>query len=277
MEFNIGIDVGASFIKAGLVNENNEIILRKTMKTPKEYKYILDVCAEIIKEFQNEKDSIKTIGIGVPGLIGKKGEILFCDNLNISNVDLAGDLEKLIYKKVLVENDADCALIGEYIKGKAKGYENIVMLTLGTGIGSSVMMNGKLIKGTELGHMTICLDGEKCSCGSKGCLEAYCSLKKLGEDPRDTLQMDSKEKRRLVNIYIKGITAGIRNLILAYSPEIVLLGGGLSNYADRLIELINIEMKTYGYDYSLRKATIEKASLLNDAGLIGAGSLDLFV
>lgn len=72
MEFNIGIDVGASFIKAGLVNENNEIILRKTMKTPKEYKYILDVCAEIIKEFQNEKDSIKTIGIGVPGLIGKK-------------------------------------------------------------------------------------------------------------------------------------------------------------------------------------------------------------
>ena len=99
MEINIGIDVGASFIKAGLINENNEIILRKTIKSPKEYQRILDVCAEIINEFQNEKDNIKTIGIGVPGLIGKKGEILFCDNLNISNVDMAGDLGKLIHKK----------------------------------------------------------------------------------------------------------------------------------------------------------------------------------
>jgi len=266
MEYSVGIDIGASYIKAGLVDEKYNIEMRKQVKAPKGYKGILEEVINLIENILTKRERISNIGIGVPGLIDKNGKILFCDNLDIENEDMVKDIENRIKRKVYIENDADCALIGEYLDGAAKGYDNVLMLTLGTGIGSSVLMNGQMLLGTELGHMTICLEGKECTCGSRGCLEAYCK----------SHMMENDGDKKKVNDYVKALTAGIRNGILAYDPEIVILGGGISSYGDKLINLINYEMNNYGYDYRLGKAKIKTASLLNDAGIVGASSLNLF-
>ena len=272
MKYSIGIDLGASYIKAGFVDEEYNIVTRKQIKTPKKYEDILNE----IKDLIEENDRVTDIGIGIPGLVNEEGIILFCDNIDIINKDLKRDIKESINYNISIENDADCALIGEYLNGAAKGCDNVLMFTLGTGIGSSVLMNGKMIMGTELGHMTICLGGNGCACGSRGCLEAYCKSKMLGDDVSKTMEMNNRSSKKMVDDYIKALTAGIRNGILAYDPELVILGGGISNYGDILIDLINEEMKNYGYDYRQGKAKIKKASLLNDAGIIGASALNLF-
>ncbi len=199
----VGIDLGGTYIKGGIVDEENRIIARGATPTmaEREAEEIIRDMAALVKKLTEEAGitlrDIAGIGIGSPGTIdGGSGKVLYSNNIRWENVPLAEFLGKMLAEdadcgviKVKVSNDANCAALGELVCDTDSGIRSAVLLTLGTGVGSGIILNGKLYEGeqpggTELGHMVICHDGRQCSCGRKGCLEAYVSASALVEDAR---------------------------------------------------------------------------------------------
>ena len=190
-KYYIGIDLGGTNIVAAVVDENGKIYGRSTRKTmlPRTYKEIFDdmaICAkEAAKNSNVEFEKIISVGIGSPGVVDvENGSIEFSSNLDFRNVPIVNCMEALLKKKIHIENDANAAAWGEYLAGTGKGTNNMIMITLGTGIGGGIIENGRLLtgaygKGAELGHMVTHSNGEKCTCGRKGCFEVYASATAL--------------------------------------------------------------------------------------------------
>lgn len=294
----IGIDLGGSHIAIGIV-DNKGFIVEKIEKRilAKEKKHIENTIEEYIirnvKEL-SEKYKISEIGIAVPGTVTtKKSEILKSVNLGVSNYGIIKNLKKEIKLPIKIKNDAKSAAIAETKIGALREYKRTLFLTLGTGIGGAVIINGELLDtgelpGCEFGHMIIQKDGIKCNCGKNGCFEKYASMKALKTNLRNELNLDettrgqelldmirkdgeNKKIKKIVDEYIEYLSIGISNLINIFEPEAIGIGGSFVYFSDVLLEKLkeNIQKKQYIFN-KREELIIVPAALGNDAGIIGS-------
>lgn len=287
----LGIDIGGTNIRLGIVDDKGKILCRKRFPTLKEQgkdKVIARLLKAIADVNKNSKYPIRGIGIGCPGpLDSRKGIVLSPPNLpGWNKVPLKNIVQKRFKLPVILENDANCFALGEKWRGAAKGCKDIVCLTLGTGIGGAIILNGVLYTGKdgfggELGHMSINFDGPKCGCGKRGCLEAYASataLVKRYKGKRDVtskeiyesaLQGDGRAKKVLKETaFYLGVA--ISNFVNAFNPEIVVLGGGLAKAGDLIFPEIRRIVRKISLGPLLHNLKIAPAKLGEDAGIIGA-------
>lgn len=313
--YTIGIDLGGTNIVASVVDDDYNII--GTSKTPTNsprsadeiFDDIADVCEEAVKTAGLTMEDIDSVGMGTPGTVNQDGVIEFANNLAFNNVPARTMLAKRINKpeeKVFIENDANCAALGEAYAGCGNGAKDFVAVTLGTGVGSGVIIGGKIVNGVnyaggECGHMVIVVDGEQCSCGRKGCWEAYASAtalirqtkKAMEEYPDSLMHKLAKEEGKVsgrtafdamrlgdiagikvVDDYIKYVACGLINIVNALQPEIICIGGGICNEGETLMKPLRRFVQSERYSiYSKIQTKIVKAELGNDAGVIGAALL----
>ncbi len=311
--YNIGIDLGGTNIVASVVSDSYEIIATAKVPTnsPRPAEEIFDDIAMIAQKAVREAgltmDDIYSVGMGTPGTVNGEGEIEFANNLGFNHVPAVKMLEeRLGVKKVFIENDANCAALGEAYAGVGNGAKDFVAVTLGTGVGSGVIVNGNIVSGVnnaggECGHMVIVVDGEQCSCGRKGCWEAYASAtalirqtKKAMEDYPDSIMhklakeegqvsgrtaFDAMRKGdiagiKVVESYIKYVACGVINLVNTFQPEVICIGGGICNEGETLLKPLRryVEAERYSI-HSKIQSKIVKAQLGNNAGVIGAAIL----
>lgn len=311
--YSLGIDLGGTNIVASVVNDKYEILSTAKTKTnaPRAAEEIFDdiekVCRESVREAKLTFDDIEAVGLGTPGTVNDAGVIEFANNLAFNNVPAKAMLqERLCMDQVFIENDANCAALGEAYAGCGNGSKNFVAVTLGTGVGSGILIDGKIVNGVnsaggECGHMVIEVDGEQCSCGRRGCWEAYASAtalirqtkKAMDEYPDSIMHRLSEEEGRVngktafdamrlgdiagievVNNYIKYIACGLINLVNALQPEIICIGGGICNEGETLMKPLRRYVQAERYSiHSKIQTKIVKAQLGNDAGVIGAALL----
>lgn len=313
--YTIGIDLGGTNIVASVVDDDYNII--GTSKTPTNsprsadeiFDDIADVCEEAVKTAGLTMEDIDSVGMGTPGTVNQDGVIEFANNLAFNNVPARTMLAKRINKpeeKVFIENDANCAALGEAYAGCGNGAKDFVAVTLGTGVGSGVIIGGKIVNGVnyaggECGHMVIVVDGEQCSCGRKGCWEAYASAtalirqtkKAMEEYPDSLMHKLAKEEGKVsgrtafdamrlgdiagikvVDDYIKYVACGLINIVNALQPEIICIGGGICNEGETLMKPLHRFVQSERYSiHSKIQTKIVKAELGNDAGVIGAALL----
>ena len=312
--YRIGIDLGGTNIVAAVVDDQYNIVGKSKTPTnsPRSAEEIFDdiakVCREAIAEANLTIDDISSIGMGTPGTVNGDGVIEFANNLGFNNVPAREMLkERLGDIPVFIDNDANCAALGEAYAGCGNGSNNFVAVTLGTGVGSGIIVDGKIVKGVnfaggECGHMVIMVDGEQCTCGRKGCWEAYASATALirqtkaamekypdsvmhelaaeegkvsGRTAFDAMRKGDIAGIKVVNDYIKYVACGLINIVNALQPEIVCVGGGICNEGDTLLKPLNRYVNAERYSiHSKIQTKILRAQLGNDAGIIGAALLN---
>lgn len=314
MKYYIGIDLGGTNIVAGVVNENYKIITKASTKTnlPRPEKEIAEdmvkVSLEAVKSAGISIDDIEWVGVGTPGIANsEKGIIEYSCNLGFNNTPMKKYIQESIDKPVFIENDANAAAYGEYVAGAAKGANNAVCITLGTGVGGGIVIDGKIYSGSnfagaEIGHMVIDADGPQCTCGRKGCFEVFSSatglirmtkeametdkntiMHKITEERNgkvsartsfDAMRMGDKTAKEVVDKFIKYLAVGITNTINIFQPDILCIGGGVCNEGDTLLVPVKELVKKEVYTKNSPKNTeIVIAKLGNDAGIIGAAFL----
>lgn len=315
--YYLGIDIGGTGLKAGLVNEDGTILARKEVpvdaKHPDFDRYMASELAAITTQLLSDNGlsaaDIPYVGMGVPGSCDDgKGIFLFAPNLPVRNMKLGSLFREHLDIPVRMGNDANCAALGEYRAGAGKQYGSMVLITLGTGVGTGIILDGKMWTGcngagAEGGHMVVRPDGLMCGCGRKGCFEVYASASGLIRTAVEQMQnnkdsllwtlSDGAEKNvtgrivfcaaeekdataeKVLEEYTDILSEGCLNIINLLQPEVIVLGGGISGAPDALL-LEPLRKKTCGRDmakYSLPKTKIVKAELGNDAGIIGAALL----
>lgn len=313
--YYLGIDLGGMSIKAGICNDEGKIIAKKTCETVRneDGDRILDdmakLCLDILKENGLSVSDIEYAGIASPGSAdSEKGVIIYAATLPFLNYPIAEKLkEKTGIKKVYIDNDANAAAKGEAIYGAAKGYTDSLFITIGTGVGGGIIIDGKIysgfnFSGAELGHTVIVKDGVQCPCGRKGCLECYASASGLimltknqmlkdrdslmwqecqgdiekvnGKTSFDAMRKGDKSASAVVSEYISYLACGITNFINIFQPEVLSIGGGISKEGETLLKPLReiVEKEQYSRHCD-KKTLIKTAELGNDAGIIGAASL----
>lgn len=313
MKYYVGIDLGGTNIVAGVVDEKYNIVAKASTKTncPRPEKEIADDMAKMaIQAVENAgltMDQIEWIGVGTPGIANSEtGIIEYSNNLGFKNTPMVEYIRQTIDKPVFIENDANAAAYGEYVAGAAKGAKNAVCITLGTGVGGGIIIDGKIYSGSnfagaEIGHTVIEVDGAQCSCGRKGCFEAYSSatglirmtkeaiaensdgvMAKMAEKNGkvtartsfDSMREGDEAAKVIVDKYIKYLAAGITNTINIFQPDVLCIGGGVCNEGDALLLPVKAIVKEEVYTRNSEKNTeIVIAKLGNDAGIIGAAFL----
>lgn len=314
--YYIGIDLGGTNIAVGLVDEEGNIVSKKSTptlsyRTPEEIvKDMAMTSIAVAEEYGVNMDEVVSVGIACPGFIEKNLGILITGaNLPFQDYEMRREMQKYINKPIYMDNDANCAAWAEAVAGAAKGVKDSIMITLGTGVGGGIVVNGSLYSGfnffgAELGHMVIKVDGNQCGCGRKGCWEAYSSAtalikltKEYAENDKSSLmwkmyeeegkfsgrtsfnaaKQGDKTAQNVVNEYIKYLAAGVANIISIFQPEVFVIGGGVSNEGENLLAPLRVAVekeKYKGTDSPLFKdCRIVKASLGNDAGIVGAALL----
>jgi len=309
----IGIDLGGTNIAAAIVSDSGAIIERTGVKTnafegeQAVVHSLLSVCEQLIG---NTGKTPESVGIGVPGTVNaEKGEVVFTPNLPLRGANITREIMQKYGCPVRIGNDANCAALGEAIAGSARGVQSAVMITLGTGVGGGVIIGGKLHSGLsgaagELGHMVIISDGRECGCGRKGCWETYASatgLKRTAKEFARTYtnsmlyelsdgniediggraifeayRANDEAAKLTVEQYIKHLAVGMVNMINILEPELLCVGGGISNEWDSIEALLNAEVDAEKYtrfSESAPMTRIVRAELGNDAGIIGAAML----
>ncbi len=306
--YQIGIDIGGMSIKAGLVSEGRIISWRSVpTDTDAGADKIIGDIAEMVNQLKEEAgDKIITgVGIGCPGAVSSStGVVDHAYNLKWDYVPLGEKMQKLTGYPTRVCNDANAAALGEAKYGAGKRYKSSVFITIGTGIGSGIIIDGRMFegnqsKGAEIGHVVIKSGGEPCSCGRRGCFEAYSSATALIRDTRramlkhpdsklwtvspeiekvsgktvfDAMLLEDRTARRVFDSYIKMLGEGLCNIINALRPEAIILGGGVCAQGDVLL----VPLKKYISKYSFGEGPhvgLHIATLKNDAGIIGAAAL----
>jgi len=309
----IGVDLGGTNIAVGLVDEEGKILLKGSTPTLVErgpepiIRDMGKLSLELLEKGGYSLDDVKAIGVGVPGVAdSEKGLVYFCTNLGWHNVPLTSILTQVIDKPVFIENDATVAGLAESVAGVSKGVKNSIFLTLGTGVGGGVIIDGKVYSGShhvgsELGHMTVNIEGRRCTCGNIGCWEQYSSATALIRMGREAAEANpdcliatmvggdlskieaktvidaAREKdpvaEKVYEKYIFYLAMGIVAIINGFDPEVIALGGGVSKAGDFLLQPLREEIKKWVFYKDLPYARIEIATLGNDAGIIGAAML----
>ena len=319
--YYIGVDLGGTNIAAGIVNSEFQIVKKGSVptnvagRTAEEIiKEMGALCDSLVKDAGLTFDDIEYVGIASPGAVDPvRGVVNYANNLPFSRFPIADTLKKFIpVKKVLVENDANAAAKGEAVAGAAKGVGDVVMITLGTGVGGGIIIDHKVYSGfnyagAELGHIVIEYNGRQCSCGRKGCWEAYssatglinmtkeklaeCEAKGIPTLMTDFVKEEGKVSgktafaamkkgdapaKEVVDMYIGYLGCGLSNIINIFQPEILVIGGGICNEKHYLTDPLEkiIKEETYGNE-AIKPTTLKIAELGNDAGIIGAAVLGL--
>ncbi len=316
--YYIGVDLGGTNIAVGITDENGNILVKGKVPTGKERhsdEIIADMgalCASLVKEAGLTFDDIAYAGVAAPGSVDPaNGEIKYANNINMFHYPLAKKLmEHIPVKKVYLENDANAAALAEAKAGAGKGYHDVIMITLGTGVGGGIVIGGKLYSGfnyagAELGHVVIEYNGRPCTCGRKGCWEAYSSATALIEmtkekmaETRDTVMWEmcengakkvsgrtafkaakqgDKAGLEVVEKYIDYLASGITNMVNIFQPEVLCIGGGVCGEGDYLLEPLKkiVDRDQYGTAAHDDKTQLKIAELGNDAGIIGAALLGI--
>jgi glucokinase len=313
--FFIGIDLGGTNIKFGIVSEKGEILQKGMLSAQANLgrnailKNINKAVEESLAFARLKNIKIKGIGVGSPGTVNlNSGKIEgSCPNLpQMVNVNLKGWLSKSFKFPIYVDNDANVMALAESKFGAAKGYKDALCITLGTGIGGGIILDGKLFHGSsfagaEFGHMTICYNGRKCNCGGIGCLEMYASAPAMVRHAKWLLRRNRKSViRKLIQEDVSKLTtevifeaeirgdvvasdvinqvcaylgAGIASAVNLSNPQVVVIGGGVSEGGQSFIRRIEKEVKRRAFPSATKNLKVVKAKLGNDAGFIGAAVL----
>jgi len=294
----IGIDLGGTNIKAGIVSDGR-IIYKDSRPNLLDWSFerTVDEIASLVKSLADKANvkisECKSIGIGSPGLIDTaKGEVVYSNNIRWKNAPLATELGKRLGVLVKLHNDAKAAALGEAVYGAGKDYKTVALLTLGTGVGGGLIRDGKIEEtqaaaGALFGHITIDYNGRLCTCGRRGCLEAYASATALTADAKaamgianldgkavfDAYRQGDQKAKEVVSNYIKYLGEGIVSIINICCPDAIILGGGLSAAGGILTESLKEYIKDKVFGAELIKTDIVVSRLGNDAGIIGAALL----
>ncbi|MBQ7542845.1 MAG: ROK family protein [Clostridia bacterium] len=314
--YRIGVDLGGTNIAVGVVDENNAMVGKSNIKTnlprPAEeiFADVAKACNLALEDAGISIRDVASVGIGAPGTINKEtGVIEYANNFSFFNVP-ARDLMKeyLGDVPIYLDNDANCAALGEAIAGAGHGVKNFIAITLGTGVGSGIVIDGKLVTGInfaagEMGHTVICLDGERCTCGRRGCWESYSSATALiaqtkdvmrispdsimwqianesvynvdGRTAFDALRKGDHAAKKVVDKYIYYLAQGITNVVNIFQPDMICIGGGISHEGETLLEPLRRMVARERYSIHAKKQTqIVAAELGNDAGIFGAAFLN---
>ena len=311
MDYYVGIDLGGTNTKIGVVDKEGNKIFTTTIKTESIDGYeislnrIADILKENLKEYEIPLDKVGGVGIGGPGPVVQTRIVKFFANFPWpENLNLAEEFEKRIGLKVRADNDVNVITLGEMWKGAGKGHSNVLGIAIGTGIGGGIILNGQLVSGKngtggEIGHTKLVRDGKLCGCGQKGCWEAYASATGLireaqgrlivnkknqlyemtkgreleAKDVFDAAKAGDKFSVDIVDYEAEYLAMGISNLLNTLDPEIVVLGGGVSLAGDFLIDRVKESLKKYALPSALEGLKIVQAELGNDAGILGAAYL----
>ena len=311
MNYYVGIDLGGTNTKIGVVDKEGNKIFTTTMKTDSidGYEISLDrisnILKENLKEYNIQLTDVGGVGVGVPGPVVQGRIVKFFANFPWPNgLDLAAEFEKRLGLKVKVDNDVNVITLGEMWKGAGKGHGNVLGIAVGTGIGGGIIVDGNLVTGKngtagEIGHSKVERDGKLCGCGQKGCWEAYASATGLIREAQGRLIVNKKNKlyemtkgRELeakdifdaakdgdefsldiVDYEVDYLALGISNLLNTLDPEIIVMGGGVSLAGDFLLDKLRERLKKYTLPSALDGLKIVEAKLGNDAGIIGAARL----
>ena len=310
----LGIDLGGTNIATGVVDENYNIIGRGKVKTNRAGRTPDDIADDMakavfmaIEDAGIDKSEIVAMGIGSPGsIVPETGTVAVANNLGFKNLPLCQMLKDRTGFDFYIENDANAAAYGELLAGAGRGKKNFVAITLGTGVGGGIIIDGKIFSGFnhaggEVGHTVIVQNGEQCACGRQGCWEAYASATALIrqtkfamiKDPSsvmweiagsienvngitafDAMRRGDETAKKVVDQYIEYIAVGLVNMINIFQPEVICIGGGVSKEGDTLIKPIKSFARLDRYSKNVAMQTeIKTAELGNDAGIIGAAFL----
>lgn len=280
----LGIDVGGTKIRFGIIDQEGKILFENTIKTAYPlYETIEKETLSILEQFPN----INSIGIGTSGFVNaNEGKIVYSTLPSWTNTEVKKNLEKATGKRVEVENDANCAALAEAYLGAAKGYNRAVCLTIGTGLGGGIIIDGKVLNSPmggagEVGHMILYPNGHKCTCGRNGCYEQYVSgtalqrrIKEAGltYTPQELFKnSDDKKAQEVIELFIDDLAIIISSLQAAFDMDIVVIGGGVSESLNEWIDIIREKTKPL----LLREIDIKLAKHLNNSGILGAAQLVL--
>ncbi len=312
--YNLGIDLGGTNIKAGIVDENNAVIFKSSVPTgvadgnEAVVENIVKACSIVLHEAGITLAEVENIGIGTPGAVNSgTGVVERAENMRFENFPLAAKLEEKISRKVYIENDANAAALGEYVAGAAKGAKNAVCVTLGTGVGGGIIIDGKLYSGSnfaggELGHTVINFDGKHCNCGRNGCWERYASVTALIEQTKaameenadsalwsiadgnaenvngktafDAMRAGDEVGTAVVDKFIGYIACGVTNMVNIFQPDVICIGGAISKEGDYILTALRklVEKERFTKE-NAKQTEVVMATLENDAGIIGAANL----
>ena len=311
----IGLDIGGTGIKIGAVDSENRIIAQSSIPTRTDLSFTeqVDQMADCVMDLLNQNinpeltlDNVVSVGAGIPGLADKNGVVVNCTNLGWRYTPLREEFQKRIDKPFFVDNDANVAALAESIAGISAGTSSSVFITLGTGIGAGIIIDGKIWKGfhgigAELGHMILELDGVPCSCGNHGCVEQYCSASALIRMAREQVAVhpdslilslaegnpqninakivfDAKREadptaEKVFRRYISCMGQMIAGIVNLLDPEVIVLGGGVSKAGAILLDAVRESYLPYVLFNDQPQPRIEIASLGAEAGIIGASML----
>lgn len=317
MAFYIGVDIGGTNVACGIVDDECKIIARSKVKTNPNgdgvptYEAALGEIKRAVREACGaagiSPSDAHSIGMGCPGICdSERGIVEYASNLGFRNSPIKADMESEFKIPVYLDNDANAAAFGEFVAGAAKGSNSAVIITLGTGVGSGIVIDGKIYRGAnfaggEIGHTVIVMDGLPCSCGRKGCFEAYSSatglvrmttqasefnpdsiMTKMIRDegkvsartPFKAMKQGDPVGKAVCEQYIKYLACGIANVINTFQPDILCIGGGVCNEGDPLMVPLREAVSEQIYSKNSPKNTkIDVCSLGNEAGIIGAAML----
>ncbi len=310
----IGIDLGGTAVKIGIVNRAYDIIAQTSIPTDaaRPYEQVIadmgNAAAGLLTENGYDFGECLGVGVGSPGTVdSKNGVVLYSNNIRWDHVPLAAELKKYLPLPVYINNDANCAALGEVVKGAAKGYRNAAFLTLGTGVGGGIIIDGRIFEGghpggVELGHMKNGSEGRMCTCGRTDCLEAYASATALIDDakkmavwhpesllwelcghnlnrmdakmPFDAAEAGDRYGKMLIENYIRHLADGMIDIVNIFRPDIIVLGGGVCAQGENLTQPLNkyLEENCFGASVSYIPQVVT-AQNGNGAGMIGAASL----
>ncbi len=309
----VGIDVGGTGLKAGVVDESGKILSKVSCPTLVERgaePVVNDMAHLALKAVEAANltvDDVKAVGVGIPGIEDPRtGRVPFCTNLYWHDVPLVEWMRRVIDKPIYVGNDATVAGLAESVSGVSAGVKNSVFITLGTGVGGGIVLDGKVYSGSngvgsEIGHMITVAGGEQCTCGNKGCWERYASataiirmgVESANRNPDgalakavggkleditakhviDLAKAGDPDCAKVFDAYVYHLCVGLVSIINFIDPEVIALGGGVSAAGDFLLDAVREKLPSMIFYKAMPYARIELATLGNDAGIIGAAML----
>lgn len=309
-DYIIGIDLGGTKISGAISYKNGDVLDKYTIPTEasKGQEIVFDRITQVIDTLMERNkvkcDMVEALGIGTPGpLDSKKGVIIKSANLPFKNFNIVYELEKKYNIKSYIDNDANVAAIGEYMKGAGKGTQNMIYVTVSTGIGGGAIINGKIYRGNtcnalEVGHMTLKSDGPKCNCGNYGCAEALGSGTAIGKQAMEAIKngeetslknydkvtafevfQEAKKNDKIANEILDNslnyLGICVANLITIFDPEMVVIGGGVSKGGQVVFNKVQEVVDKRCFKVMRDNCRIVPAKLGTDAGVIGALCLAL--
>lgn len=314
--YYLGVDLGGTNIACGVVDRQGRILGRASVKTglpatgEEIAARIAACCRKAVEVSGYSMDEMETVGIGAPGIANSQtGQVEYSCNLGFRNTPLGTMVGELLGKPVVLENDANAAALGEYVAGSGKGSHSLVAITLGTGVGGGIVVGGRMLTGFnfaggEIGHFVMVENGEPCSCGRRGCFEAYCSATALirqtrrameqhpeslmwvlapelssvtGKTAFDAADQGDPAAIQVVDDYRRYLACGLTSIVNILQPEVLCVGGGVCNQGENLLGPVReiFDREDYARD-CVRRTRIVRAELGNDAGIIGAAMLPLY-